>query len=181
MRKVIATEYLTLDGVMENPMWSAPYWGEDIAQFKLDELLASDALLMGRVTYEDFARAWPGRTDEQGFAQRMNSLPKHVVTATLTQFDWDNSHPIRQNMAEEITRLREQEGQAVLLSGSAQLVRSLMANDLIDEYRFLVFPVVLGGGKRLFDSGAAPTNLKLMEARSFASGATLLRYEPDRK
>lgn len=189
MRKVIVSEFVTLDGVMEDPggaektahgAWTWPYWSDEIGKFKFEELFASDALLLGRVTYQGFAAAWPSATDEQGFADRMNSLPKFVVSMTLTSVEWNNSSLIKEHVAEEIAKLKQQPGQDILIAGSAELVQALMRHGLIDEYRLLVYPVVLGSGKRLFAEGSAAT-LKLVETRSFDSGVALLRYQPAEK
>jgi dihydrofolate reductase len=185
MRKIIVTEYVTLDGVMEDPgggekskhgAWSFPFWSDEAAKFKFDELFASDALLLGRVTYEGFAKAWPTVKDEAGFADRMNSLPKYVVSTTLKELTWNNSHLITGNVAEEVAKLKQQPGQDILVAGSAALVQTLMQHDLVDEYRLLVHPVVLGGGKRLFPDGSKNT-LKLVEARAFGSGIVALSYQ----
>jgi dihydrofolate reductase len=158
MRKVIVSEYMTLDGVMEDPGgaegfkhggWSFQFWNEEAAKFKFDELFASDALLLGRVTYQGFAKAWPSMTDEEGFADRMNSLPKFVVSTTLEEVEWNNARLIKENIAEEVSKLKQQPGQDILIYGSGELVYTLMQHDLIDEYRLMVHPVVLGSGKRL--------------------------------
>jgi dihydrofolate reductase len=179
--KIVVTEFLTLDGVMEAPNeWSFPYWGDDIAKLKLDELFAADAHLLGRVTYEGFASAWPSMTDEAGFADRMNGLPKYVVSTTLQKAEWNNSHIIKANLAEEVSRLKTQSGGDALVAGSATLIQTLAEHDLIDEYRLLVYPIVVGKGKRLFKDGSN-IKLKLVETRLFSSGVVLLRYEPDRK
>ena len=146
MRKFIVTEFLTLDGVMEEPAWTAPYWNDEIAKFKFDELFGSDTLLLGRVTYQGFAAAWPSRTDEQGFADRMNGLPKFVVSTTLEKVEWNNSRLIKENVAEEVSKLKQQPGQDILIAGSGTLIHTLMQHNLIDEYRLLVYPVVLGSG-----------------------------------
>jgi dihydrofolate reductase len=181
MRKVVVAEFVSLDGVMEAPeKWSFQFWNDEIAKFKRDELFASDAHLLGRVTYQIFASAWPSRTDEEGFADRMNSLPKYVVSTTLKKAEWKNSYLIRENVVEEISNLKQQPGQDILVAGSATLVQTLIQHDLIDKYHLLVFPVVLGSGKRLFkDEGKA--TLKLMEAKTFSSGVVLLSYRPDKK
>jgi len=177
MRKVVATEYVTLDGVMEEPgKWSFPFWNEEAAKFKFDELFASDTLLLGRVTYEGFAKAWPSMTDEQGFADRMNGLPKYVVSTTLEAPEWNNSRLIKENVAEEVSKLREQPGQDILLAGSAQLVHTLMRHDLIDEYRFMVYPIVLGSGKRLFKDGIDTKTLTLVDAKTTSTGVVILTY-----
>jgi dihydrofolate reductase len=185
MRQVIVSEFVTLDGVMEGPGgaekfefagWSMPYWSDEIGKVKFDELFASDALLLGRVTYQGFAAAWPSMTDEMGFADRMNSLPKYVVSTTLEEVTWNNSRLIKGNVAEEVSRLKQQPGQDILVGGSATLVQTLMQHGLIDEYRLLVYPVVLGKGKRLFRDGSHVT-LRLVEAKAFGSGVVFLRYE----
>ncbi len=186
MRKVVVSEFVSLDGVMEDPGgaetfehggWTRPYGSNEIGKVKFDELFASDALLLGRVTYQGFAAAWPGRTDEAGFADRMNSLPKYVVSTTLEEVEWNNSHLLKGNMVEEVARLKRQEGQDILIGGSGQLVQTLMQHDLIDEYWLLVYPVVLGSGKRLFRD-VNKTTLKLVETRAFPSGVVLLHYQP---
>jgi dihydrofolate reductase len=181
MRKVVVTEFLTLDGVMEAPeKWTSPFGNEEIAKYKSDELFASDILLLGRVTYQGFAAAWPSRTDESGFADRMNSLPKFVVSTTLKEVEWNNSNLIKENVAEEVSRLKQQPGQNILIYGSGALVHTLAQHDLIDEYRLLVYPVVLGSGKRLFKDGS-DTTLKLEETQAFSSGVVALHYEPKRE
>ena len=183
MRKVIASEYVSLDGVMEAPeKWHFPFLNEEMEKFKFDELFASDALLLGRVTYQIFAGAWPSMTDEEGFADRMNSLPKFVVSTTLQDpLEWNNSTLIKENVAEEISRLKQQPGQDILLYGSGELVHTLMQHDLIDEYRIMVHPVVLGSGKRLFKDGSDTTILRLVGTVTFASGAVVLSYQPAAK
>ena len=179
--KIVVTEFITLDGVIGEPQeWSFPYWTDETAKFKLDELLATSAHLLGRVTYEGFAEAWPSRTDEAGFADRMNSLPKYVVSTTLKKAEWSNSAIIKANVAEEVAKLKKQSGGDILIAGSATLIRFLMEHDLVDEYRLLTYPIVLGKGKRLFTDGMA-ASLKLTEFRPMGSGVVLLRYEPDKK
>jgi dihydrofolate reductase len=184
MRKIVATEYVTLDDVMEDPGgaesfehggWTAPYWNDELGQLQFQTLMASDALLLGRKTYEGFAAAWPKMKDEAGFADRMNGLPKYVVTKTLAELEWNNSHALKGDVVEEVTRLKDQPGQDILVYGSATLVRTLLQHGLIDQYNLLVYPVVLGSGKRLF-GGAARTALTLEEARAYACGVALMRY-----
>ena len=190
MRKVIASEFVTLDGVMEDPGgaetfqyggWTRPYWNEEIGKFKFAELFASDALLLGRVTYQGFAAAWPSMADKEGFADRMNSIPKFVVSTTLEKLDWNNARLIKGNVAEEVSRLKQQPGQDILINGSGELVHTLMQQGLIDEYRLLVYPVVLGSGKRLFREGTGMLKLKLVDTNAFSGGVVLLRYQPDKK
>jgi dihydrofolate reductase len=180
MRKVVVTIFMSLDGVMENPQWTSPYWNDEIAKVKFDELFASDAMLLGRMTYQGFAESWPSQTDEQGFADRMNSLPKYVVSTTLQKAEWNNSHLIKANVVEAITALKQQPGEDILVHGSCTLVNTLIQNDLVDFYRLLVYPVVLGTGKRLFQDGTQ-TALKLVETKSFSSGVVMLCYQPDKK
>jgi dihydrofolate reductase len=188
MRRVIASEYLTLDGVMEAPGsedslgdrggWSFLYSSDEAAAFKFAEVMASDALLLGRATYDIFAASWPARTGE--FADRMNRLPKYVVSRTLETVAWENTRLIRDDVVETVSRLKEQHGQDILLYGSADLVRALTQSGLIDEYRFMIFPLILGTGKRLFADGSA-VSLKLVEAKTLGSGVVILTYQPERK
>lgn len=187
MRKIVVSEYVSLDGVMEDPGggeksahggWSFQFWSEEAAKFKFDELFASDALLLGRVTYEGFAKAWPAMKDEAGFADRMNSLPKYVVSTTLHTAEWNNSRLIKENIVEEISRLKQQPGQDILVAGSCALVQTLIQHGLVDEYKLMVHPVVLGGGKRLFGGGTAMQVLKLVGTQTFSSGIVALSYEP---
>ncbi|GGE98488.1 dihydrofolate reductase family protein [Hymenobacter cavernae] len=179
MRKVIVSEFLSLDGVMEEPMWTFKFFGEEQASYKLDELLTVDTLLLGRVTYEGFAAAWPSRTDPQGFADRMNSLPKYVVSSTLSDVEWQNSHLLGADIVAEVAQLKQQPGQNILVSGSGQLVQTLMQHNLIDEFRLMFFPVVVGRGKRLFKEGST-ADLKLVGSTTFSSNVVVLTYQPDR-
>jgi dihydrofolate reductase len=191
MGKVVVTEFVSLDGVFEDPGgsegtehagWSFKFdRGEDGNRFKLDELMAADAQLLGRVTFEGFAEAWPGREDDVGFAKKFNSMPKYVVSTTLEDPEWENSTVIKDNVPDEVSRLKEQYDGDILISGSGQLVRALMENGLIDEYHLMVFPVVLGSGKRLFD-GATTTSLKLTDSNPVGpDGVTVLTYVPAEK
>src|SRR5262245_57916049 len=168
MGKIIVSEFITLDGVIEmptsadssgeQPNWSIPYFNEEAAQFKLDDLQESDALLMGRVTYQIHAAAWPSETDE--FAGLMNGLPKYVVSSTMETVEWSNSRLIRGNIPEEIKKLKQQVPRTILVDGGSDLVNLLLRHDLIDEYRLLVHPVVVGQGKRLFQEGGQMEKLK---------------------
>lgn len=190
MRKLVATEYLTLDGVMEAPGsetslgerggWSFLFSSDEHRKFKFDELLASDALLLGRVTYEIFAASWPSGTGE--FADRMNSLPKYVVSTTLQKAQWNNSHLISDatHVVEEVVKLKQQPGKDILLTGSADLMHKMRQHNLIDEYHFMVYPIVLGTGKRLFKDGNN-TTLKLVKSQTFSTGVVVLIYQPDTK
>ena len=179
VRRVVVTEFTSLDGVMEEPAWTAPYWNDEIAKFKGEESSASDALLLGRVTYQGFAAAWPKSKDEG--ADYFNSVRKHVVSKTLEEpLGWNNSTLIKDNVVEEITNLKQQDGKDLAVHGSATLVQTLMQHDLVDRYRLLVYPVIVGKGKRLFKEGI-PATLKLLGSQSFSSGVVALVYEPDRQ
>ncbi|MDK3160729.1 dihydrofolate reductase family protein [Kamptonema cortianum] len=177
MRRIIVTQFLSLDGVMEHPVWSAPYWNDEVSGFKVEEDEMTDALLLGRVTYQEFAAAWPNSEDEG--APRINSMPKYVVSNTLTSLEWNNSHLISGDVIAGIERLRQQDGKDLLVYGSATLVQTLAKHDLIDMYRLLIYPVVLGQGKRLFQPGTKAT-LHLTEARALSSGVAALVYERQR-
>ena len=181
MRKVVVSEFVALDGVMEAPHeWQGPFWHDEMGQYKFEELFASDALLLGRVTYEGFAAAWPSMTDEAGFADRMNSLPKYVASTTLHEAEW-NASLIKGDVAEEIARLKQQPGQDILVFGSADLVHTLIQHGLVDEYRLMIHPVVVGKGKRLFREGVDMTALRLVDTRTFPSGVLVLTYHPAEK
>src|SRR6202165_2078680 len=162
MRKIIVSEYVTLDGVMEDPGgaegfnhggWSFGFGGAEQQQYKFEELFSCDALLLGRRTYEGFAAAWPNMPGTGAYGERMNSLPKFVVSTTLSEVEW-NASLIKDNIAEEVSKLTRQPGQDLLIFGSGELVHRLTQQDLIDEYRLMVFPVVVGSGKRLFREGS---------------------------
>ena len=178
MRKLVVTEFLSLDGIMEEPAWTFKYWNDETANFKGEETTASDTLLLGRVTYQGFAAAWPESKDEG--ADYFNSVRKYVVSTTLDKAEWNNSRLIKDKIVEEVTKLKQQDGKDITVHGSATLVQTLIQHDLVDRYRFLVYPVVLGKGQRLFQEGITAT-LKLVEARALSSGVAALIYEPDRK
>ncbi|MBI5668363.1 MAG: dihydrofolate reductase [Chloroflexi bacterium] len=178
MRKIIVTEFLSLDGVMENPMWTFPYWNDEIAQFKAEETTPNDVLLLGRVTYQGFAAAWPQSEDEG--APYFNSARKYVVSNTLDRAEWNNSHIIRGDIVAELTQLKQQDGENLVVHGSGTLVQTLMRHNLVDCYRLLIYPVVLGKGQRLFQEGST-AKLKLVESRPFSSGVVGLIYEPVRQ
>ncbi len=181
-RRVVVTEFLSLDGVMEAPHeWHFDFWSDEMGTFKLDELFASDALLLGRVTYEGFAAVWPTMTDEAGFADRINSLPKYVVSTTLTDpLAWNNSTLITENVAEEVTKLKQEPGQEIQVAGSGNLIQTLMRHDLVDEYRLMVHPVVVGSGQRLFAGDTGKTTLRLAKTTPLPNGVIVLSYEPQR-
>jgi dihydrofolate reductase len=187
--KVVVTEFVTLDGVMEDPGgaedfehggWSFKFdRGDDGDGFKLEEVMRADAHLLGRVTYEGFAAAWPSRSGE--FADKINGMRKYVVSTTMDTAEWDNSTVIKGDLAEEVSKLkRELEGD-ILVAGSATLVQALVERDLVDEYRLMVFPVVLGAGRRLFTEGSAGAVLKLVDSKPVGpDGVIVLTYHPAR-
>lgn len=181
MRRIVWSEYISLDGVVEEPgEWSIPYFSDDLAQYKNDELHASDVLLLGRSTYEGFAAAWPEMEEVEGdFAVRMNTLPKYVVSTTLERADWNNSTIIRENVSDEVAKLKRESGQNILIGGSGALAKSLMQHNLIDEIRMLVHPIAVGSGKRLFEGTTKPIGLKLVDTRAFESGVVALTYRSD--
>jgi dihydrofolate reductase len=188
MGKLVVTEFVSLDGVMEDPGgaesfehggWSFKFdRGEEGDKFKLDEAMASDALLLGRVTYQGFADAWPSRSGE--FADKFNDMPKFVVSTTLEQPGWKNSHVIKGNVAEEVSKLKQERAGDIVVHGSARLVQTLMGEELIDELRLMVFPIVLGSGKRLFGDMDKPTTLKLVDSKPVGAGVVILTYQPDK-
>ncbi|MFL5926818.1 MAG: dihydrofolate reductase family protein [Gaiellaceae bacterium] len=171
MGKLVVTEFITLDGVIEDPGgsegserggWAFAFErGAEGDQFKLDELMTADAQLLGRKTYEGFAAAWPSRTDEGGFSDRMNSMPKYVVSTTLASAEWQNTTVVAGDLPGAIGRLKERYDGDILVAGSGRLVRSLLQEGLVDELRLMVFPVVLGMGARLFADGADRRNFEL--------------------
>ena len=187
MRRVIAAEYVTLDGVMTDPGgvgeiehggWSNQYFDDELAQYQSKQLFACDALLLGRVTFEGFAAAWPAMEETEGdFAVRMNTLPKFVASRSLTEpLPW-NGTLLEGELAEEVAALKEQPGRDLLIYGSGQLVNALRSHNLIDEYRLMVFPVTLGDGKHLFGTGGPKSDLKLSDVKTTGSGVVLLTYE----
>ena len=188
MGRVIASEFVTLDGVMEAPgndqhrdgknAWALQHATQDQQQFKIDELFEAEALLLGRVTYQIFAAFWPTAPKDAGFADRMNSMPKYVVSRSLKEASWNNSTIIDASPAEAISRLKREVGGDIMLYGSADLLNSLIRTDVIDEYRIMVFPVVLGSGKRLFRDESDTSHLRLADTRVFGSGTVLLTYRP---
>jgi dihydrofolate reductase len=187
-RRLIVTEYISLDGVMEDPVgmensglgnWTDPFErGPEGDKFKHEELFASEALLLGRVTYDAFAAVWPSVKDDTGFAERINSMPKFVVSNTLQRAEWNNTTVQSGDAVEQVRELKEQQGGDILVYGSASVVHALMPMGLIDEYRLMVYPTVLGRGKRLFPEGVS-SMLRLAACQQLGSGIVLLRYESD--
>jgi dihydrofolate reductase len=177
--RLVATEYVSLDGVFEEPgQWSFPFFSDEAAQFKSRELQQSDALLLGRRTYEGFAAAWPTMEGTGEFGEKMNAMPKYVVSATLERADWSGTTVVRGDLAVEIGKLKDQPGQDLLLAGSARLLSWLCSADLVDLYRFMVHPIVLGKGARLFADGIDQTVLRLTHHEVFDSGIVILEYQP---
>jgi dihydrofolate reductase len=177
MRKLIVSENMTLDGVIESPDLS--YESEDMTEVVQEQMMAADALLLGRVTYEEFAAYWPFQTDnELGIADYINNVAKFVVSSTLVKTDWHNTTIISRNVPEEITKLKQQGGKDIVVTGSAMLVQSLMRDNLIDEYRLFAAPIVAGHGKRLFPDSIDTLKLRHVETKTFSSGVVLLRYQP---
>jgi len=177
MSKIVVTEFVSLDGVIEEPRWTFDFdRGAEGDTFKYDELFEAEALLLGRVTYEGFAAAWPTMGHDE-FGQRMNDIEKFVVSSTLADEDaaWGKTSVLRGDVLAEVTRLKEQPGGNLLVEGSAQLVQTLVAHDLVDEYRLMVFPIVLGAGKRMFPpSMPQPSTLEVMSSQTVGSGVLLV-------
>jgi dihydrofolate reductase len=187
MRRVVVSEFVSLDGVMEAPGGEEGYahtgWvmlfpdpGQEA--YKLEEVLEAEALLLGRVTYEGFAEAWPSVKDEAGFGDKMNGMPKFVASTTLTELEWNNSTLLEGDVAEAVSKLKLEDGGDILVVGSRTLVHTLMAHDLVDEYRIMLFPVVLGSGGRLFPDTPDKTVLKLVDTTTFDSGVVVHTYHP---
>jgi dihydrofolate reductase len=182
MRKLIVSEGVSVDGVFDAESmgkWAAPYYSEERDELVRGLVLASDALLLGRTTYDLQAWFWPNqKEDKYGIANHKNSMPKYVVTSRPLQAQWNNSMIIEKNIVEEIAKLKEQSGKNILIEGSATLVESLVQAGLIDEYRIMVHPVIAGSGKRFFKDGMGLTKLKLVESKPISLGVVLLTYEP---
>jgi dihydrofolate reductase len=186
MGRIVVTEFISLDGVIEDPGGAEDFkyggWsfeierGEEGDQFKLDETMSSDALLLGRRTYEGFADAWPSREGE--FADKFNNMPKYVVSSTLKDPEWTNSTVLDGDVAEEVSKLRHEVDGDIVVHGSAQLVQALVEHGLVDELRLMVFPVVLGAGKRLFGETSDKRRLRLADSKTVGDGVTILTYEP---
>ncbi len=179
MRKIVAALFITLDGVIESPdKWHFPYFNDEMGAAVGAAMAASDAMLLGRQTYQEFASFWPNQPAEDPFAQQMNNTPKYVVSTTLDSVDWQNSTLIKGgNLVEEITRLKQQAGKNIAITGSAALVRSLLRDGLLDELNLLMHPIVVGSGKRLFPDGTDQIPLMLVSAQTFSTGVLNLTYQ----
>jgi dihydrofolate reductase len=183
MGKLAVTEFISLDGVIEEPRWTFEFdRGEEGNAFKADELKAADAQLLGRVTYQGFAQAWPSM-DGDWFGEKMNAMPKYVVSSTLSDgdADWSNSTVIRDDVPGQVSQIKEEVDGEILVAGSAGLFQTLAEQDLVDEYRLMVFPIVLGTGKRLFGDRPPRTTMRLLESKPVGpDGVVILRYAPSR-
>ena len=186
MGRIVVTEFVSLDGVMEDPGGSENFaqggWsfkisrGDEGDRFKLDETFASEALLLGRVTYQGFAEAWPSRDGE--FADKFNSMPKYVVSSTLHEPEWNNSTVLKGDVVKEVGKLKQEQDGDIVVHGSARLVQTLIEHDLVDELRLMVYPVVLGSGKRLFGETSDKKPLRLVDSKVVGDGVSILIYEP---
>jgi dihydrofolate reductase len=187
MSRIVAAEYVTADGVMQDPGgvgeierggWSNRYWNDELAKLQAELLFASDALLLGRITYEGFAAAWPDLEHEEGeFATRMNTMPKYVASRTLKDAEW-NATVLTGEVPEAVAKLKEQPDQNLLLYGSSGLLNTLLEHDLIDQYRLMIYPVVLGQGKRLFEEASGEKPLRLVDVSTTSRGVMIADYEP---
>ena len=195
MRKLIVSEFVSLDGVMQAPGgaeedtdggfkyggWTMPYWHDDMGVAIFEDINQADTFLLGRKTWQGHAAAFEPAPAEDPFAGMLNGMKKYVVSTTLKSPEaWRNSTIIRENVVDEVHKLKEQPGKAIYVDGSSKLVHTLLQADLVDEYHFLVFPIVLGSGKKVFPDGFN-TGLKLIESKAFPSGVMLMRYQPDKK
>jgi dihydrofolate reductase len=186
MGRIVVTEFVSLDGVMQDPGGDSNFkhggWtfeikqGQEGADFKLNETRDSEALLLGRVTYQGFANAWPKMDGE--FADKFNNMPKYVVSSTLDKADWTNSTVLKGDVVKEVTKLKEKVGGDIVVHGSAQLVQTLLEHDLVDEMRLMVYPVVLGTGKRLFGETSDKKPMRLIDSKTIGDGITLLTFQP---
>jgi dihydrofolate reductase len=178
MKDVVVSNYVTLDGVFEEPAWSAHYWSDEAQQFARDQLWESDALLLGRKTWEGFAQAWPTEEhikQEGEFAERMNSFPKYVASTSLEEpLSWNNSHLLGDDVAGEVRKLKDQEGKSIMMYGSRTLMHSLIDEGLVDRFLIWVHPLVLGEGERLFPDRVKKTELELVDATTLENGIVVL-------
>lgn len=181
MRKLIVSTNVTLDGRVDDVRdWALPYDDDEFAKYHTELLRSSDGLLLGRKTYEMFAAVWPSRSGESPVADPINSMAKHVVSTTLTDLKWENSHLVEGDVAEGVAKLKHQPGQDLIVYGSVDLVHSLSDHDLVDEYQLLVHPVLLGKGRSLFKDGAERVNLDLVDTSVVPGEVAILTYQPVR-
>jgi dihydrofolate reductase len=189
MGRIVVTEFVSVDGVMQDPggdsTWRHAGWtfqikqGQEGADFKLNETRNSEALLLGRVTYQGFAKAWPSVEGE--FGDMFNNMPKYVISSTLDKAEWNNTTVLKGDVVKEVSKLRQKPGGDIVVHGSAQLVQTLLEHDLVDELRLMVFPVILGSGKRLFGDTSDKKTMTLADSKTFGAGVTLLTYRPAAK
>jgi dihydrofolate reductase len=191
MRKLVVGAFLTLDGVMQAPGgpdedrdggfthggWAVPLFDEQMGQYMTDLTNRAGALLLGRKTYDIFAASWPQAGDDDPIAAKLNSVPKYVASRTLKNVEWNNSTLLTGDVVKEVAKLKQQDGGEIQVSGSGELVQTLLKHDLVDEYHLLIFPVLVGGGKRLFADGTVPIGLKLVETTTSSTGVTISTYE----
>jgi dihydrofolate reductase len=178
VRKIVAGLFMSLDGVVESPeQWQLPYFNEEMGRAVGAQMAESDTLLLGRRTYQEFAAFWPNQPSDAPFAEQMNTVPKLVVSTTLDTPEWKNSSVIRGNLVEELTKLRQQPGKNLNVTGSGTLVRSLLREGLLDELRLMVCPVVVGRGRHLFEDGGEQKALTLVSSGSFSTGVLQLTYQ----
>jgi dihydrofolate reductase len=196
MKKLVVGTFLTLDGVMQAPGdpqedteggfkhggWQWPYFDADAERIIGEQIAATDALLLGRVTYQIFAAYWPNAPEDDPIAKRLNTIPKYVWSTTLDRVEWNNSTLMKGDIEEEVARLKQQPGSGIFsVTGSGKLAQTLMQHDLVDEYSLWIHPVVLGSGKRLFPEGIDPIKLKLVDTKTTGSGIVILTYRPAEK
>jgi len=189
MGRIVVTEFVSIDGVMQDPGgdsdfkhagWTSGYeQGQEGADFKFNETRNSEALLLGRVTYQGFAQAWPSIKGE--FGDMFNSMPKYVISSTLDQADWTNSTVLKGDVVKEVTKLKQKLGGDIVVHGSAKLVQTLLEHDLVDEMRLMVYPIVLGSGKRLFGGTSDKKPMRLVDSKALGDGITLLTFQPAHK
>ncbi len=179
MRRLIVSTFMSLDGVIDDPVWTFPYWADDIAAFQYADLFAADALLLGRETYVGFKDAWPRRAGADEFADRINNMPKYVASRTLQTVEW-NSSLIQGDVVEKIAKLKQQEGMNILKYGGGELLNTLIQHNLLDELHVLIYPVLVGAGARLVPDGSTGS-LKLAKAQTFSTGVVAQIYHPAEK
>jgi dihydrofolate reductase len=192
MQKLVVGTFLTLDGVMQAPGdpqedteggfqhggWQLPLFDDDAGRIISEQIAETDALLLGRKTYQIFARFWPNAPEDDPIAQKLNGVPKYVASTTLDKVEWNNSTLIKGNVPEEVNSLKQSGSGILSVTGSGKLAQTLMQKDLVDEYILWMHPIVLGSGKRLFEGGIVPVNLKLVDTKTTGSGIAILTYQP---
>jgi dihydrofolate reductase len=187
MSRIVVSQFVSVDGVIEDPVgmeelgrgdWTRASSGPEGGKYKVDEIMDAAAMLFGRRTYESYASAWPGRDGE--YADKLNGMPKYVVSSTLSDPEWSNTTVLQGDAASAVRELKEQVDGDILVQGSAQLTYTLMEHDLVDEWRLMIFPIVVGAGKRFFDDPGKAVDLRLVESRAVGEGVAILTYEPAR-